>query len=273
MSIPKVIHYCWYGYAAKPEYFERCYASWKKYAPEYEIVERNESNTNIQAHPFMKKAYESKKWAFVSDIARLQVVYDHGGIYLDTDVELRAPLDNLLEYSAFFFYDVNGNINTGLGFAAEKGNALVKAVIDDYRYHEFSLDVYKSLACPALNTQAICSFFPAFECINKTKIINQHAFISSFEYARYALHLFCFSWKSDDDRKSDRYKKKKIRFFKIRRILRAPCVFEFFRTQRLFRIDKIYRFFVYDLIDNGALYYVYRLVQKIKGKLIGSRCG
>lgn len=264
MSIPKVIHYCWYGNNEKPAFFQRCYSSWKKFAPDYEIVEWNESNTNIQEHSFMQKAYESQKWAFVSDVARLMVVYNHGGIYLDTDVELRAPLDSLLQYNAFFFYDVSGDINTGLGFGADKGDPLVKSILDDYSNHEFTPDTYKTLACTKLNTQAICTLIPEFERINQTKLVDRYAFISNYEYAGFALHLYNFSWKSDDDRKSERYKKKKIRFFKIRRILRHPRIFAFFRTRRLLKIGQLYYFFVYDFIDNGAVYYAYRLVQKIK---------
>lgn len=80
MSIPKIIHYCWYGNGEKPDCFEKCYASWKKYAPDYEMIEWNESNTDMEAYAFMKQAYEAKKYAFVSDIARLKAVHDRGGI-------------------------------------------------------------------------------------------------------------------------------------------------------------------------------------------------
>ena len=94
----------------------------EKYAPDYEIVEWNESNTDMSFSPFMEQAYAAKKLAFVSDIVRLKVIFDHGGVYLDTDVELRQPLDDLLEHDAFFFWDVNENLNTGLEFGAAAGD-------------------------------------------------------------------------------------------------------------------------------------------------------
>ena len=95
--IPKKIHYCWFGKNPLPADVKKCIESWKKYCPDYEIIEWNESNFDITQNPFMKAAYENKAWAFVSDYARLKVVYDNGGIYLDTDVELLKSLDSLLE--------------------------------------------------------------------------------------------------------------------------------------------------------------------------------
>ena len=84
--IPKVIHYCWFGGNPKNEVIEKCIDSWKRYCPDYKIIEWNESNYNIVKHPFMKKAYDAKKWAFVSDYARVDILNQYGGVYLDTDV-------------------------------------------------------------------------------------------------------------------------------------------------------------------------------------------
>ena len=92
--IPKVIHYCWFGGKPIPNDVKKCINSWKKKCGDYEIKCWNESNFDVNAHPFTKAAYEAKAWAFVSDYARLKVVYDHGGIYLDTDVELLKKLGN-----------------------------------------------------------------------------------------------------------------------------------------------------------------------------------
>lgn len=99
--IPKVIHYCWFGGKPIPNDVKKCINSWKKKCPDYEIKCWNESNFDVNAHPFTKAAYEAKAWAFVSDYARLKVVYDHGGIYLDTDVELLKNLDFLLKYDFY----------------------------------------------------------------------------------------------------------------------------------------------------------------------------
>ena len=84
--IPKVIHYCWFGRNPKPRLAEKCLASWRKYCPDYKIIEWNEDNFDIGSNLYVKQAYESKKWAFVTDVVRLQVLYTHGGIYMDTDI-------------------------------------------------------------------------------------------------------------------------------------------------------------------------------------------
>ena len=94
--IPKVIHYCWFGGNPLPEEAKRCIESWKKYCPDYKIIEWNENNYDVNSNEYMKAAYKEKKWAFVSDYARIDVVYKCGGIYMDTDVELVKELDTFL---------------------------------------------------------------------------------------------------------------------------------------------------------------------------------
>ena len=102
-QIPKVIHYCWFGGNPKSEIILKCISSWKKFCPEYQIVEWNEQNFDVNAIPFMRDAYRAKKWAFVSDVARLKILYEHGGIYMDTDVELLSqdPFSNILPITLF----------------------------------------------------------------------------------------------------------------------------------------------------------------------------
>ena len=100
-QIPKVIHYCWFGRNPLPPSVRACIRSWKKYCPDYKIVEWNEDNFDIGSCDYMKEAYEAKKWAFVSDVARLMIIYRNGGIYLDTDVELIAPLEPIREKMTF----------------------------------------------------------------------------------------------------------------------------------------------------------------------------
>ena len=87
--IPKTIHYCWFSCNPKPKLAEKCIKSWKKHCPDYEIIEWNEDNFDLSTAPlYVRQAYEAKKWAFVTDYVRLKLVYDYGGIYMDTDVEL-----------------------------------------------------------------------------------------------------------------------------------------------------------------------------------------
>ena len=100
--IPKVIHYCWFGGNPLPITARDCIESWRLSCPDYEIIEWNESNFDVNAIPYTAGAYKDKKWAYVTDYARLKIVYEHGGIYLDTDVEVLKSLDPFLEHKAFF---------------------------------------------------------------------------------------------------------------------------------------------------------------------------
>lgn len=138
--IPKVIHYCWFGGKKIPKMLKKCMKSWKKYCPDYQIIEWNENNFNINEMPqYVRDAYEAKKWAFVTDYARLWIVYHYGGIYLDTDVELIKPLDALLCYNGFFGFENHDykTINTGLGFGAEKGLKIVADLMMPYDTQKF----------------------------------------------------------------------------------------------------------------------------------------
>ena len=99
--IPKVIHYVWVGGNPLTPLAEKCIASWEKFCPDYEIIEWNESNFDIHCMPFVEQAIEAKKYAFASDVARLMVVYENGGLYFDTDVEVIRSFDALLENQAF----------------------------------------------------------------------------------------------------------------------------------------------------------------------------
>lgn len=126
MSIPKRIHYCWFGKNTKPQLAEKCIESWKHFCPDYELIEWNETNVDLNACPvYVQKAYAMKKWAFVTDYIRLKVVYENGRIYLDTDVELLKPLDALLHHRAFLGCEGTEFVNTGLGFGAEAGHAFL----------------------------------------------------------------------------------------------------------------------------------------------------
>ena len=161
MSIPKVIHYCWFGRGELPRLAEKCIQSWKKYCPDYEIVCWNEDNFDINQNKYAREAYESGKWAFVSDYVRLKVLYDEGGIYLDTDVELIKSLDPLVKENGYMGFDDNGVVSTGLGFACEKGNELVGALLADYDDIPFVLPdgTYDITPCPDRNTKVMERLF------------------------------------------------------------------------------------------------------------------
>ena len=106
--IPKTIHYCWFGGKALPPEVKECIRSWEKHCEDYRIVRWDETNFDISLHSFCKKAYEDNAWAFVSDYARLKIIYDFGGIYLDTDVEVLKCFDPLLAHDCFLGYSRRG---------------------------------------------------------------------------------------------------------------------------------------------------------------------
>ncbi|MGN1330296.1 MAG: glycosyltransferase family 32 protein [Clostridia bacterium] len=131
MAIPKKIHYVWMGGKEKPKAIKRCMQTWKKYLSDYEIIEWNEDNFDINSHPFVKNAYKNKKWAFVSDYVRAYAIYNYGGIYLDTDVLVIDRLDSLLENKAFVGYENDDHPFTAV-FGAEKGHPLIKDMLEYY---------------------------------------------------------------------------------------------------------------------------------------------
>lgn len=151
--IPKTIHYCWFGGKEKPEKAKKCIASWKKYCPDYEIIEWNESNFDVNQNGYTRMCSEEKKYAFLSDYARLVIVETHGGIYFDTDVEVIRNIDDLLEQEAFYGFESDEFVNTGVGFGAEAHQESVRLMLAAYDSY---VDGTKgTITCPALNTQAL----------------------------------------------------------------------------------------------------------------------
>ncbi len=136
--IPKVLHYCWFGKGQLPSRYVEWMKSWKKYCPDYEIVEWNESNYDYKKNAYMSEAYDAGKWGFVSDYARLDIIYTYGGIYLDTDVELVRNLDELLYQPCFLGKeDCGEKCGTGLGFGAIAGFPLLACLMADYDQRHF----------------------------------------------------------------------------------------------------------------------------------------
>lgn len=154
--IPKIIHYCWFGGKSLPADVVKCIETWKKYCPDYTIKRWDENNFDVNSHPFTKSAYEAKAWAFVSDYARLKIVYDNGGMYLDTDVEILRNPDFLLENKCYIGIQQPETLcTTGLGFGAEKKNPIVKSMLESYDVISFSEKEKSKIACPWLNDSKI----------------------------------------------------------------------------------------------------------------------
>ena len=135
--IPKIIHYCWFGRNPLPELATKCIESWKKFLPDYEIKEWNEDNYDVRKIPYISEAYDAKKYAFVSDYARLDILYQYGGIYFDTDVEVIKDMTPIIEKGAFAGVEGAGNLNAGLGIGSPAGMEVFKEVLDSYQEDHF----------------------------------------------------------------------------------------------------------------------------------------
>ena len=129
--IPKKIHYCWFGNKPLPKIANKCIASWKKYCPDYEITEWNENNFDVNCCNYTKEAYNAKKYAFVSDVARLKALIKYGGIYLDVDQEILKPIDTFLQYKAFCGFTTDIDIGVGI-LGSEKNLDVFKEYLAQY---------------------------------------------------------------------------------------------------------------------------------------------
>ena len=208
MSIPKVIHYCWFGKGNMPTLAEKCIESWRKYCPEYRIVCHTEADFDVTENRYAREAYEAGKWAFVSDYARLKVLYDEGGIYLDTDVELIKPLDELINGNGYMGFDDHGLVATGLGFACEPGSGLIAALLKDYDDIPFLLPdgTYDLTPCPKRNTESLKAL--GMDTENKNQVFMgirmlPEDYLCPIKYYTgkkiltentYSIHHFCASW-------------------------------------------------------------------------------
>ena len=153
--IPKTIHYCWFGGKPKPKLAEKCIASWRRFCPDYEIREWNEDNYDVDAHPYARACHERGLWAFLSDYVRLDVVFREGGLYFDTDVELLRSPEELLKTPAFFAFENDDYVATGLGFGAIAGHPAVALMMREYDGIVPTEEGFSPVGCPTLNTAAL----------------------------------------------------------------------------------------------------------------------
>ena len=209
--IPKTIHYCWFGGKKLPRDVKKCIKSWKKHCPDYQIVRWDETNFDINCCRFVKDAYESKAWAFVSDYARLKIIYENGGVYLDTDVELLKSLDGVLDNKAYFGIQQQAKlVASGLGFGAESGNIIVKKLLEIYEKIEFDQNKKLQISCPFLNTKVLSDYgFKYDECTDVYSLCEGEVTLYSSKYFdpiapgdtinllckdTYSIHHYSASW-------------------------------------------------------------------------------
>lgn len=145
--IPKIIHYCWFGKQPLPALALKCIESWKKFMPDYEIKEWNESNFDVNIIPYTQEAYKMGKYAFVSDYVRFWILYNYGGIYFDTDVEMLKSIDNIIQKGAFMGCEQNGirnksypSVNPGLGLACKPKMKIYEELLELYSKLHFQLE-------------------------------------------------------------------------------------------------------------------------------------
>lgn len=224
--IPKIIHYCWFGGGKKSKLIRECVASWVKYMPEYKIIEWNEHNFDINTNTYVKEAYEKNKWAFVSDYVRAFALYSMGGIYLDTDVEIRKSLNPFLKHRAFSGFEKKGYPFTAV-WGAEKGHSWLSDVLDYYNKKvSFSLET---------NTMIIADILTNKYRVNpdsdELQVLEDDIHIYPSSYfclnldVNYAVHHFEGSWleKEENDYASiilhNYYKEKFIFNYKNRNVL------------------------------------------------------
>ncbi|MHB8206511.1 glycosyltransferase family 32 protein [Mucilaginibacter sp.] len=200
--IPKKIHYCWFGNNPKNETILNCIESWKKILPEYQIIEWNESNSEL-ANDFSKQAFKAKKWAFLSDYVRIKALYQHGGIYLDTDMLMVKSLDDLLDQECFLGYQNDGQVSGGI-ISSVKGNAYIKSCLDAYENMQFNESRLMSMAIPLILTDAYDRFsqkqsvsiypYNYFYPYSFEDSLQGKNYINSIKPETYAIHLWNASW-------------------------------------------------------------------------------
>ena len=218
-----------------PKLAIKCIDSWKKYCPDYELKLWNEDNFNLNLYPYAKEAYESRKFAFVTDVVRLYALYNEGGIYMDTDVEVLKPLDDLLHLSAFSGYESNKGTTFPTGImASAKGGIWVKEQLDYYNNRHFiKLDGTPDLTT---NAQIITDIMVAngFVLSGKYQVYknDMHAFPTDYFCPKtstgvlkltantYCIHHFAGSW-------VEKSLKDKAKLFIFRKIF-SPKITDFF---------------------------------------------
>lgn len=263
MGIDKVIHYCWFGRNEKSEIINKCIASWKKFCPDYEIIEWNEDNYDINKNSFLKDAYSTKMWAFVSDYARLDILAQYGGIYIDTDVEIlkENPFENYLCYDGVMAFANEQVINTGLVYMCTKNDPVCEAMRD--AYDEIKFNKSKLITCPTMNAPIIKRFFPELEWNNVTQHCKNYLFISAEEYNPLMKHYGTRTWCAYLPKK---YKIKPEN--KLTKFLRKPEIFKFMENNRVLKkAVPLYTFMVYDLLSMGPIFYIRLNLNKIKIKM------
>lgn len=196
-GIPRKVHYIWFGGKPKPPAMEAAIANWRRLLPGFEVVEWNEGNVNMEAHPWMARMHAEGRYAFASDFARLMVLQRHGGVYMDTDMELKKDLSPFLDERCLWSFEMDSFLATCF-FACEPGHPLLAELMRQY----------DGLQAPVVNNVILTEYFlrtwPAFRLNNKDQrfgdgirvLPKEYFVIPSFQRDKnYAVHNADNAWK------------------------------------------------------------------------------
>lgn len=190
----KYIHYCWFGGKPLPKLAKKCIKSWKKYLPDYEIIEWNESNVDLEECPFIKEAYENKKWAFVADYARTKAIYEMGGIYLDTDMMITKNIDFLLDKETFLGIEDSMMVNAAVWGTSKPKTDFAKKMLNFYQKQEhFDIDNIYKVSIPRIITKFLdeYGFDPS---ITEVQVLNKNIYV----YPRPYFYPLSFNFKNNE---------------------------------------------------------------------------
>ena len=221
----KKIHYCWFGGKKLPKDVKKCIATWKKMLPDYEIIEWNEEKFDVNSVPFVKQAYDNKKWAFVSDYVRTYALYEQGGLYLDTDVKILKNVEDIIDKNLVFGYEDSGYFGTAVIATNIKNNPYIKDILDFYNnIKDFNVDIIYNYANPAIITKSI-SKYHVKKLENGVKIFNDEVYVYprdyfyplSYNYSEKIytkntcmVHLFNGTWTDKGERRTIRSEERRV---------------------------------------------------------------
>ena len=195
--IPKTIHYCWFGEKEKPIVVENCINTWKKFMPDFEIKEWNETNYDISKFNYSKVAYDNKVWGFVADPIRIDILYEYGGIYLDTDIEAYKSFSDLLDNKMFVGFE-QPHYFSNATIGAEAGHPYLKEIIDTYKNKEFVIkeNWWEYETGPMIITEVLSKYVDRdsmkYQETEKLKVYPKECFVNSNDI--YCRHLMLGSW-------------------------------------------------------------------------------
>lgn len=261
MSIPKVIHYCWFGGKEKSDNINYYISSWKKYCTNYEFIEWNEENFDINCNDYVREAYQCEKWAFVTDYVRLYVLNKYGGVYMDTDVELLKNIDNFLRHKSFSGFESNNFIPTAI-MGAEKGNPWIKMLLSFYEKKHFlkedgSMDLTTNVVTITNMTKEIYNLQlnNTLQETNGDVIFYPNDFFCPKDYSTgkiiitdntYAIHHFESSWLSNEEKILEEKKRKFMKKFGYIMGTKAFLIY----------------YYLYKIKNRGLRYCINRLIYK-----------